>query len=229
MKRFLVVSSLIVIFILIIVEALTFFRQYTSFSKVITDTSCKPPCWQKIQPGETTVWEAVSILDKTQYVSGITQWDERYGSRIFWAFQYPVRESSGSIYCTDDTVIAISLLTNGSFSLAESLEYFGEPDYLWTGYKETSERHWLEVTLGYPTQGVFIRVDIELSDETDRSLLAHMEANNPVGRVIYFDSTQYDYLLDSRILFTEDKQTILSRQQPWSGLGVISYSHLMPN
>ncbi|MFC1996928.1 hypothetical protein ACFLXI_04895 [Chloroflexota bacterium] len=229
MKRFLFVSILIVLIIFVVGTALTLYRQYNSLSTIMESTSCSPPCWQNIYPGETTTWEAVSILERTQNVGTITQWDERYGSKIGWDFRYPVRESSGYIYFADDTVMAISLLTYGSLSVTDALDLFGEPDYFWMRYKETFERHWLEVILAYPTQGIFVRFDIKLSDETDQSFSVRMEANNPVGRVIYFDPMLYENLLDSRILFTEDQQTIRTRQQPWHGLEVISYDYLVPD
>jgi hypothetical protein len=229
MKRLLLVSILIVLIIFIIGAVLTLYWQHNSFSTVITDISCKPPCWQKIQPGETTTWQAVSILEKTRNVATITQGDERYGSKISWDFQYPVRESSGFIYFSDDTVMAISFLTYGSLSVGEALDYFGDPDYFWMRYKQTFERHWLEVILAYPTQGIFVRFDIGLSEETDQNFSVSMKVKDPVGRVIYFDPTQYEYLLGSRILFIEDEQTILKRQQPWHGLEVITYDHLVPD
>jgi hypothetical protein len=227
MKRFLFVIVLIVLIIFVIGTVLTLYREYNSYSVIIAETSCEPPCWQKIQPGETTTWEAVNILERTQNVGGIQQWDERYGKKIAWEFSYPVRESSGYIYLADDTVLAISIITYGSMSVADALDQFGEPDHFWMRYKDTFERHWLEVVLVYPTQGIFVRFDIELSDETDQSLSAQMEADNPVSRVIYFDPVQYEYLLGSRILFIENEQAILDRQQPWHGLEMISYEQLI--
>jgi len=229
MKRFLLVLILIILAIFIIGAVLTLYRQHNSFSTLISDPSCEPPCWQKIQPGETTTWQAVSILEKTPHVASINQWDDRNGNKVAWDFRYPVRESSGYIYFSDNTVMAISFLTYGSLSVAEAMDYFGAPDYFWVRYKETFERHWLEVILAYPAQGVFVRFDIELSAETDQTFSVSMKENNPVGRVIYFDPTQYEYLLGARILFTEDEQTILERQQPWQGLELITYDHLVPD
>jgi hypothetical protein len=228
MKRFLIAIILIVLIIFVVGTVLALYRVYNSHSVIIEDTSCNPPCWQRIHPGKTTTWEAVSILEKTQTVGAITQWDERYGSKIAWDFRYPARESSGYIYITDNTILAISLLTYGSLSVAEALDQFGEPDYFWVRHKETSERHWLEVVLVYPSQGIFVRFDIELSDVTDQSFSVQMQEDNPVSRVIYFDPTQYEYLLGSRILFTEDEHMIQARQQPWYGLEVITYDYLVP-
>lgn len=228
-KRFLLGLILVIFFIFAAVGALTLIRQNKTISTITTDTLCNPPCWQNIQPGQTTAWEAVSILEKLQYVEGIMQWDERYGDKIAWAFRYPVRESSGYIYCAEDRVMAISFLTYESITVAEAFEYIGEPDYSWMRYKETFGRQWLEVVLAYPTQGIFTRVDLELSDAADRNFTVRIDENSPIGRVVYFDPIQYEYLLNSHILFREDEQMIMERHQPWQGLGVIDYEFLVPD
>lgn len=229
MKRFLLVSAFLILFILVAAGTLTLIKHYSTFSTIITDTSCNPPCWHTIQPGQTTMWNAVSILENMQNVYSIMPWEDRYGDKISWNFRYPVKESSGYIYCTDNKVVAISLLTYGSLTVAEALERFGEPDFSWTRYKETIDRRWLEIILVYPTKGIFVRVEIKLPNSTQSVSAIHMDGNNPVGRVIYIDPIQYEYLLSSRILFREDEQTILERLQPWQGLGEVSYEHLVPD
>jgi hypothetical protein len=192
---------------------------------VIADTSCDPPCWQRIQPGQTRPWKAVDILLGIQGVNpgSIQQWgDHSSTSEIAWAFTHPLPDSAGYIYSLDGRVAAISLKTLGSLTLAEAFERLGEPDSMWIRYRDTGWRHWAEVILVYPIEGFFVRVDADLPLENE-SASVELGGNSLVGRVIYFDPARYEDLLSSRMLFKEDKQTILDKLQPWPGLGVISY------
>lgn len=226
MKRILLVVVCLILFTGIVSGAMMLISNRAR-TTVVTDTSCDPPCWRRIQPGQTTAWEAVSFLEGMRDVSSIMQWDERYGGKIAWMFRFPAKDSAGYLYCLDSRVAAISIMTLGSLTLAEAFERFGEPDYMWMRYNEVELRPWLEIIFAYPTSGVFARVDIELP-VAEENASVDITGNSPVGRIIYFDPAQYEYLLSSRILFREDRQTIMERSQPWPGLGVISYEHLLP-
>jgi len=225
MKRFLVTVVCLLLFIGIAFGAMLLLGNIGK-STVITDTTCDPPCWHGIQPGQTTPWEAVSILEEMG-VGGMQQWGESdEKSEIAWMFHYPVGDSAGYIYSLDGRVAAISIHTSGSLTLAEALEKLGEPDSMWMHYEKIEWRHWLEIILVYPTRGFFVEIDIELPS-TEESALVEIKGNSPVDKVIYFDPAWYEYFLSSRTFFREDEQTILERLQPWPGLGEISYEHLL--
>jgi len=116
-------------------------------------------------------------------------------------------------------------MTMGCMDVGEALAKYGEPDSMWVRYRDIEYRSSLEVVLNYPAQGVFVRVEIELLvSEEDKT--AHLKEGSPIGRVIYYDQAQYDYLIDSRVLFREDRETILERLQAWSGTGMVSYERL---
>jgi hypothetical protein len=226
MKQFLIVIAFLILFILVAFGVLSFLGN-AGESVVISDTLCDPPCWHRIQPGETTPWEAVSILEGMRTVGRIAQWGEvDEESKIAWIFQYPARDGGGYIYFLDDRVVAISINPASSLTLADALERLGEPDYQWIRYRETAARRWVESILVYPTRGFFVRVDIELPFAGEGTSV-DIEGYSLVGRVVYFDPDQYEYLLSSRTIFREDEQTILERLEPWSGLGEISYEHLV--
>jgi hypothetical protein len=226
MKQFLIVIVFLILFIGVAFGVLSFLSNVGE-STVITDTLCDPPCWHKIQPGQTTPWEAVSILQGMQTVGEIAQWGEAdEESKIAWIFHRPARDGGGYIYFLDDRVVAISMNPAGSLTLADALEKLGEPDYRWIRYRKTAARRWVEIILVYPTRGFFVQVDIELPFAGE-STSVDIEGNSLVGKVVYFDPDQYEYLLNSRTIFRESEQTILERLEPWPGLGSISYEHLL--
>lgn len=230
MKRFIVVVGGLILFTGILSGVLSFLAARRE-SSVVTDTSCDPPCWHRIQPGQTTPWEAVDILLGLPGVASdsIRQWgDDDQASEIAWKFTPPVRDSAGYIYSLDGRVAAISLMTIGSLNLSEAFEKLGEPDYMWLRYRKVEGRHWLEVSLMYPTEGFVVTVDVDLPVEAE-SLSVEITGNSPVWRVVYFDPARYEDLLDSRTLFKEDRQTILHGLRAWQGLGVISYEYLLSN
>ena len=222
MKRSVIVVAILIVFVVLVVAALGLLRGRAK-STLLTDTLCEPPCWQGIKPGETTEWQAISLLEGMPGVSGIMQWgDPERSGVVGWTFRYPTGDSAGYIYSVDKRAVAISIMTMGCMDVGKALAKYGEPDSMWVRYRDIEDRRWLEVVLNYPAQGVFVRAEIEpLVDEEDRT--AYLEEGSPVGRVIYYDQARYDYLIDSRMLFREDRETILERSGPWSGMGMVTY------
>ena len=225
MKRFIIVVVILIVFVVLVVAALGLLRGRAR-STLLIDTLCEPPCWQAIEPGETYEWNAIGILERMPGVGSIMQWgDPEAGGVVGWQFSYPIGDSAGYIYSLNKRVVAISIMTIGSLDVEEALAKYGEPDSMWVRYRETESSRWLEVVLHYPAQGVFVRVEVEpLVDDENKT--AYLEERSPIGRVIYYDQAQYDYLIDSRLLFRESRETILERLQPWAGLGMVSFERL---
>jgi hypothetical protein len=78
MKRNLAAIGILILVIVIAAGLLSLYRSSTSESTVFEDTTCSPPCWNRIRPNETLMWEAVGMLERMGSVSRITTDTERY-------------------------------------------------------------------------------------------------------------------------------------------------------
>jgi len=220
MNRFWLVVIVFILFVAIVFGGMTLFAR-TAESTIISDRSCQPPCWLRIQPGRTSVSEAVSILEREDIE--IMPWaDLSENGKIGWMFHFPNKDSAGYIYFIDGKVGAISIQTTGSLTLTEAFKKLGVPDYYWTRFEKIDGQDWLEVFFMYPQDGFIVKVSYNIS------LLAESDAvdilgDQPVDRVVYFDPAMYDTILRARILFNEDRETIIEGLEPWQGFGEISY------
>jgi len=207
---------------------LLFFLSRKGPSVLLSDEKCAPPCWNGISPGETKTWEAVDILLDTPKVGEIHETGNARERAIQWLFMHPVQESGGYLYPIDDLVGAISFQTYDTFSLAAIFDLLGEPDEFWLRYKKTEYRRWIEVVFVYPLEGYVVRADVELNPNVDTSTI-EIAPSSPVTRVIYFNPEFYPQLIESRVLFVEDKDTIENRLQLWNGFGEIGIDQVLPH
>ena len=219
------VAAILILLIAAAAGILLFLSQRGT-SAILSDTVCKPPCWNGILPGETKTWQAVDILIDTPNIYGIQETGNEQERAIRWIFRYPIKESGGYIYPIDDLVGAISFQTYGSLSLGEAFDLLGDPGYFWIRYQENEWRHWIEVEFVYPSEGYSVRADIDLPNEVKYPSIS-INQDSPVGRVIYFNPEIYTKLIASRILFREDEDTIEKNLQSWNGYGEISINKAM--
>lgn len=207
---------------------LLFFLSRQGPSALLSDEKCAPPCWNGISPGETKTWEAVDILLDTPNVGGIYNTGNTRERAIQWLFMHPVQESGGFLYPIDDLVGAMSFQTYDTFSLAEIFDLLGDPHEFWLRYRKSKYRRWIEVVFVYPLEGYVVRADVELPVNVDTSTI-EIAPSNPVTRVIYFNPDFYPQLIDSRVLFVEDRGTIEEWLQLWNGYGEVGIDQVFPH
>lgn len=207
---------------------LLFFLSQQGTSILLTDESCAPPCWNGIHPGETKSWEAIDILLDTPNVGRIHEIGKERERAIQWLFKHPVQESGGYLYLIDDLVGAMSFQTYDTFKLAEIFDLLGDPDEFWLRYKKSEYRQWIEVVFVYPLEGYVVRADVELPANVDTSTI-EIAPRCPVTRVVYFNPEFYPRLIESRVLFIEDRDTIEERLQLWNGFGEIGIDQVLPH
>jgi hypothetical protein len=234
MKRFVSVAAGVLLFIGIMVGIIAVVANTRRWplSTVITSTECDPPCWYGIWPGETTPQEAIDILVNLELVSSMNGWPHEPKfkretpelSRITWTFSRngTVGDIEGCAYLQDDRVIAISLRTSGSLTISEAFDRLGEPELVITRVHKSDYREWVRVILIYPINGYQVEADFILS-VAPRDNHIEINANTPVYRVIYFDPSQYEYLIGMKILIDGLGKTALDKARYWQGFGEITF------
>jgi hypothetical protein len=234
MKRFISVATGVLLFIGIIVGIIIVLSNIRRWppSTVITSTECDPPCWYGIRPGETTPQEAIGILVNLELVSSMNGWPHEPKfkretpelSRITWTFSRTgtVGDIEGCAYLQDDRILAISLSTLGSLNISDAFERLGEPELMLARVHKLDTRKWVRVILIYPTDGYQVEVDINLSVAAQDNQV-EITTDTPVYRVIYFDPSQYEYLIGMKILIDGLGKTALDKTRHWQGFGKITF------
>ena len=200
-------------------------------STVLT-SPCDPPCWYGIQPGEMTSVRVLSILMDLSWVVSIRERMRNYPRNdelvhLEWKFWRPTPDTYGYAYFDDDTCTAVSILTYGSLTIADTFGRFGEPELMWMHTEKAGGQEWVEVTLLYSSVGIVVEVDFDLPAEGAGNYVEIRE-KTPVWRVTYFDPGRFQPLLDTKILINERPQKRMGDLMPWPGLGAIHYTRGQP-
>lgn len=225
MKEFLKVISGLTLFLAAAAGILTFIRNIDRRPSVIlTSTGCDPPCWNGIHPGQTSSSQVYGILDTLNGVgkdSVMGEYDRNFNlTKIYWFFQRPVEDASGSVYIEDDQVTAITISTINSLRLADLFDKLGQPDEYWTEIGHGEDREYLEVILLYPTKGYLASVIIDIEGGADQ---VEIQPETPVFRVTYFAPEMFQELLKTRMLIDRPASARIGAFQPWSGFGTIFF------
>jgi hypothetical protein len=225
MKSFLKVIAGIALFIAIAVGILMFIRKFDRQPSVIlTSTECDPPCWYGIHPGQSSASQVYGILDNLNQVSKdsiMGEYDRNYNlTKIYWFFQRPVEDASGSVSIQDERVTAITISTINSLKLVNLFDKLGQPDEYWTDIGYGENREYLEVILLYPAKGYLASLIIDIESDADQ---VEIQPETPVFRVTYFAPEMYQELLGTRILIDKPASTRTEAFQPWTGFGTIFF------
>jgi hypothetical protein len=230
MKNFLLTAAGIVLFIAIAAGLLILigYIMHTP-SVILTSTECDPPCWYGIHPGLTTSSQVYATLDHLGSVNVETIMEESDGNgkpvHIYWYFQRPSVDGTGSIYFKNDQVGAINILTAGSLNLAALIRKLGQPEKYWTEIGTGENREYVEVILLYPTKGYLAEAVIDINAGANQ---VEITASTPVFRVTYFAPEMFRELWGTGTLIDPSINTNTGAFQTWSGYGTLSFERRNP-
>lgn len=190
---------------------------------ILDDTSCEPPCWQSITPGETISQDALAKLSSIREInSNIVQTPillDEARSYDSWVFSSKVKERGGDILFINNIVVKMSI-TLDSVNFSEMMKHVGEPEQVSviSGWADTQ---WLVIVLLYPNQGTAIKHYDSWWRPSNG--YAEIKPTTKVTEIIYFDSNYYDDLLHLGEIIKENYEVIIKSLQPWSGYGEVLY------
>jgi len=224
MKNFWLTVLALLLFVAIVLIFLFVLRDVIyQPSTVLTSTACAPPCWNDIQPGETTftavsdaLWQMQGV-DEQSINTDLPLSGEEVES-ISWFFKPPARDISGTAYFENEIVTAISILTVNSLKIKDVFALLGEPELVWPEITPSSYGEPVELSLIYPQEGFLIELMLELKEGSSTVEIAK---NTRVYRVVYFNPAKYQDLLATRILIRRPPPTRQNSPQPWAGFGAI--------
>lgn len=221
-KTFFITLAALIAFVVLAVLALQGFTDLLENpSTVISGAKCEPPCWRGITPGQEDpyhIFEMLSGMNDVNMNSIAFQSDkDDQIESIYWAFQRPAPDGTGTVYFAEERVTAISILTINALNLGELFERLGEPDHYWAEVGQREYNEYLRVYLFFPQGCVAdVLIDFESGDEQ-----VTLKQSTPVFRVTYYDPARYDSLLETRILIEKVPNARTGRLTPWPGYGAI--------
>jgi hypothetical protein len=224
MKKFLLTILALLLIVALVLLAVFLIREVIyQPSTILTSRECAPPCWNGFQPGVTTFAQVSNALLQiqgvdAQSVNTTTSLSGNEIDQIIWFFQPPVPDISGTVFFENETVIAISILTANSLRVGEVFGRLGEPSLVWPEIDPSSYGQTVELSLIYPQKGFLVEVHLGLNKEKN---IVEIKENSRVYRVVYFDPSKYQDLLNTRILIYRPPLTRQNSPQPWTGLGVV--------
>lgn len=196
----------------------------------LTGIPCAPPCWEGITPGETSVQEAIELLNTNPYVSDVAYWsrpDDDVGV-IEWrwndlndggVFEYPqtIEQDNSTV-----RVSWIDIYFARSVSLKKIREAYGEPSYIVPKKvdiflphgEQGGYSHFYELTFVYLEHGFFVEI-LRAFDEPPR-LTPNMGLS---GRVLFFPAG----LEGLETVPTSKRGWQTSQMIPWQGFLGFSY------
>ena len=123
---------------------------------------CKPPCWQNITPGVTTIKEAASILENSPQIK--IKFQSKDG--IDWTFTEN-KDEGGTLGASQDG--AVRMIWLGSVSdrkllLKTIVSSYGNPEYV---HPDDCREGKCVTDLVYPDVGMFLSVFIENKGSID--------------------------------------------------------------
>lgn len=131
---------------------------------------CRPPCFEGIMPGRTTVEEALNLLRNNPLVSDVTtQSTGNYGS-VVWNWIYQRKNTIANLYnaealydlkATNPTIVFIEpLFQSAPSKLDDVIKAYGEPSHVIAGarldYDHISENYLYDLTIVFLSQGFAI-------------------------------------------------------------------------
>jgi hypothetical protein len=224
MRKFLLTILALLLIVAIALVALYLLRDIIfQPSIILTSKQCAPPCWDGIQPGESTFAQVLNALRQTkgvneQSLNTTPVLSTKEIRQIIWLFQAPVPDISGTVYFENETVTAISILTVNSLRVGEAFARLGEPSLVWPEVDPSSYGQTAELSLISPEKGFLVEVHLDIKKETNT---VDIKENSRVYRVVYFDPAKYQDLLNTRILIRRPPLTRQNSPQPWTGFGAV--------
>lgn len=130
----------------------------------LDDKACIQPCWQNIQPGQTTIDEAIKKLNLIPEIIYIEQNTSGSSGVVYW--DVVSKEDSwvnGQIFYSTDTqkIEEISYQTKGSISVQDVFENIGEPSHIYVDVsachtEEECPYYGYSIHLSYINEGIML-------------------------------------------------------------------------
>ncbi len=195
----------------------------TALPPVFSDTSCEPPCWANIYPGETTEADLRNVLQDLSSVKGDSIFSRPLEGfdGIYWLF---TDGSDGQVRVKDGIVWSLGfsspINTRLNITLGQAIEKYGEPEYVFSEMNPNSS-DWGAVTFLYPKKGVTFSYATHFEKNKYRGIL---RPETPITSISYFLPENYQEIYERFYINPPEwtAEVVNASIYPWDGYGIIS-------
>ena len=205
--------------LLLILLLITACKSLSGQISILDESSCKPPCWNGITPGETSYSEALQIVKRLKEIDAENIVDTKIPWKIFnkqiWFYLYKNSsqtkvQTDGAVYFLNDKVVALLLQRNIGKTFSDMIEIVGEPEAI--------------ISMTLPGGGVIMAIDS--SKGIMFEFYAHSDQLQPeteIDNVMFFDTAHYEELLDAAMfsMGSYDAKKTRKIMHLWKGYGNI--------
>lgn len=206
------------------------YQYLPSYKNLFFNSTCQPPCWERIIPGVTTRSESLSLLAKIQSVDteSIYQWDN---GDISWNFLK--HNTTGKISYKDGYVHVIHFSSYQAnpgrlISLEESIEKFGKPEIFIFGKNNDGKHKRIIMELFYPQQGIAIETPDYRSftdfvnNRTQDLGFKIIDPKHKVPSVFFFPPEDFYAVSEAGVFAIKDldNNIIIHNAKEWPGFGI---------
>jgi len=195
----------------------------TALPPVFSDTSCEPPCWANIYPGETTEEDLRNKLQDLYSVKGDSIFSRPLEGfdGIYWVFadgsDGQARVKNGIVWTLG---FSSPINTRLNLTLDQAIEKYGDPEYVFSRMNPNST-DWGAVTFLYPKKGVTFSYATHVEKIKYRGIL---RPETPITGISYFPPENYQEFYEKFYIQPPEwtEEVVNASIYPWEGYGSIA-------
>jgi hypothetical protein len=183
------------------------------------ESSCKPPCWHQLTPGQSTTSDVQLFLDRLSRFWWPDRTVHKYGAQID-SIRIIDRTQSKVIdfHMEDGKLAFIRSKASTSATLGQVVKYFGPPEYVRAALVVGPEKSIYELEAYYPKLGLSFEISpLGMAISPSQPDVGQINANMPVAAIQYYAPGDLRDVQGIR-LTQEDVEKYL---QPWPGFGTV--------
>lgn len=184
---------------------------------------CDAPCWQGINPGSTEEAKALDILGSLDFIrtDSIRCEDSISDSQRRICLFTSVQDKTNNIVIVNGVVVRIEIDPAFKLTLSETIDSFGEPQFLTVAY--TGQEEYCSRVEVYYTEGIIVTA-YQCSHNPEKVYGANgtiiVSGDMQVDILSFVQGNEDLELLLSNALYTSQSTIdVLSKIQQWKGFG----------
>jgi len=196
-------------------------------SSIFSPQICKPPCWQNIYPGKSSLIDVVDILNKLDFVDPKTISTQGEPWAIFNDVVYATLQTGkikAEIFFLGDKVSKINFSGTINMDFSQAIEELGTPEYIinipLSGGMPLAPTSSFNIIAIIPEQGIGYSFDTR---SVEGKLKKEIQPESMITKIFFFNPNDYEIILNAGLFSTpyltgEETQKYMI---PWTGYGSI--------
>lgn len=193
-----------------------------TYSALVDDSTCDPPCWRDITPGVTNKDAAINIIQDmpdvdTDSLRNELTFQEDLSESLTWRFT-GTGEYSGGLYLHDQTVLVSFWTYQFRIDLERLINRYGDPSHVFITATKF-EMIYLTINIIYDESGICIKHNTSLLPFVNDNEY-RVRPSMDVSYVYFIDPSIKDGQLQMGCLEGFPVELFGTNRQAWEGYGI---------